>query len=66
MDSSNIIQEIYSISHKRIMKTKGAVKALRAKLALSRGGYSLRSNRQIECRPDYLNYYTLPGMNVRN
>lgn len=48
------------------MKTKGAVKALRAKLALFLGGYSLRSNRQMERRPDYLNYYTVPGMNVRN
>ena len=39
--------------------TKGAVMALRAKLALFRGGYSLRSNRQMERRPDYLNYYQI-------
>ena len=39
--------------------TKGAVMALRAKLALFRGGYSLRSNRQMERRQDYLNYYQI-------
>lgn len=39
--------------------TKGAVKALRAKLALFRGGYSLRSNKQMERRPDYLTYYAI-------
>jgi hypothetical protein len=39
--------------------TKGAVKALRARIALFRGGYSLRSNGQMERRSDYLNYYTI-------
>lgn len=39
--------------------TKGAVKALRARIALFRGGYSLRSNQQMERRADYLNYYTI-------
>lgn len=39
--------------------TKGAAKALRAKIALFRGGYSLRSNGQMERRADYLNYYTI-------
>ena len=39
--------------------TKGAVKALRAKLALFRGGYSLRSNGQMERRADYLTYYQI-------
>jgi starch-binding outer membrane protein, SusD/RagB family len=39
--------------------TKGAVKALRARIALFRGGYSLRSNGQMERRADYLNYYTI-------
>ena len=39
--------------------TKGAAKALRAKIALFRGGYSLRSNGQMERRADYLNYYKI-------
>ena len=39
--------------------TKGAVKALRARIALFRGGYSLKSNAQMERRADYLNYYTI-------
>ncbi len=39
--------------------TKGAVMALRARIALFRGGYALRSNGQMERRADYLNYYTI-------
>jgi len=40
--------------------TKGAVKALRARLALYRGGYSLRRASGImERRPDYLKYYKI-------
>jgi len=39
--------------------TKGAAKALRAKLALFRGGYSLRSNGKMERNADYLNYYKI-------
>jgi len=40
--------------------TKGAVKALRARMALTRGGYSLRRASGImERRPDYLKYYQL-------
>ena len=39
--------------------TKGAVMALRARIALFRGGYSLRSNGQMERRADYLNYYNI-------
>ena len=39
--------------------TKGAVKALRARIALFRGGYSLRSNAQMERRTDYLTYYAI-------
>lgn len=43
--------------------TKGAVKALRAKLALFRGGFSLRGTRSnpgvMERRPDYLTYYKI-------
>ncbi len=39
--------------------TKAVVKALRARLALFRGGYSLRQNGQMERRSDYLNYYQI-------
>jgi hypothetical protein len=40
--------------------TKGAVKGLRARIALFRGGYSLRRpSNQMERRPDYLAYYTI-------
>lgn len=40
--------------------TKGAVRALRARIALARGGYSLRRDtRQMERRADYLDYYTI-------
>jgi hypothetical protein len=39
--------------------TKGAAKALRARIALFRGGYSLRQNGKMERRGDYLNYYQI-------
>ena len=39
--------------------TKGAAMALRAKIALFRGGYALRRNRQMERKPDFINYYTI-------
>ncbi len=39
--------------------TKGAVMALRARMAMFRGGYALRSNGQMERRADYLNYYNI-------
>ncbi len=40
--------------------TKGAIKALRARIALFRGGYSLRSETHImERRSDYLKYYQI-------
>ncbi|MEO6253941.1 MAG: RagB/SusD family nutrient uptake outer membrane protein [Ferruginibacter sp.] len=39
--------------------TKGAIMALRARIALFRGGYSLRSNAIMERRADYLNYYNI-------
>jgi hypothetical protein len=40
--------------------TKGAVKGLRARIALFRGGYSLRrATHQMERRSDYLTYYTI-------
>jgi hypothetical protein len=39
--------------------TKGVAKALRARIALFRGGYSLRQNGQMERRSDYLTYYQI-------
>ena len=39
--------------------TKGAAMALRARIALTRGGYALRSNQKMERRADYLNYYRI-------
>jgi hypothetical protein len=40
--------------------TKGAVKALRARLALFRGGYSLRSDtKTMQRRSDYQNFYKI-------
>jgi starch-binding outer membrane protein, SusD/RagB family len=36
--------------------TKGAVKAIRAKMALFRGGYALRSSGKMERNADYLTY----------
>ena len=39
--------------------TKGVIKALRARMAMFRGGYSLRQNGQMERRSDYLTYYQI-------
>ncbi len=39
--------------------TKGAAMALRARIALFRGGYALRSDGQMKRPADYLNYYTI-------
>ncbi len=39
--------------------TKGVVKGLRARIALFRGGYSLRQDGQMKRRADYLNYYQI-------
>ncbi|WP_207431609.1 RagB/SusD family nutrient uptake outer membrane protein [Sabulibacter ruber] len=40
--------------------TKAAVKGLRARIALARGGYALRrESRQMERRSNYLEYYTI-------
>ncbi|MFY7908614.1 MAG: RagB/SusD family nutrient uptake outer membrane protein [Emticicia sp.] len=39
--------------------TKGAAKALRAKLAMFRGGFSLRSSGKMERNADYLTYYKI-------
>ncbi|MFT3980613.1 MAG: RagB/SusD family nutrient uptake outer membrane protein [Ferruginibacter sp.] len=39
--------------------TKGAAMALRARIALARGGYSLRKNGEMERRTDYLTYYQI-------
>ena len=39
--------------------TKGAVKALRARIALFRGGFSLRSNGQMERGSNFMAYYQM-------
>jgi starch-binding outer membrane protein, SusD/RagB family len=39
--------------------TKGSVKALRARIALFRGGYSLRQDGSVQRTSDYLNYYKI-------
>ncbi|WP_443937492.1 RagB/SusD family nutrient uptake outer membrane protein [Pedobacter sp. MW01-1-1] len=40
--------------------TKGAIKGLRARIALARGGYSLRTDTKLmERRSDYLTYYKI-------
>lgn len=39
--------------------TKGAVKALRARIALFRGGYALRSDGTMKRAADYLTYYQI-------
>ncbi|WP_316739146.1 RagB/SusD family nutrient uptake outer membrane protein [Pedobacter aquatilis] len=40
--------------------TKGGIKALRARIALARGGYSLRrESKQMERRADYLKFYAI-------
>ncbi len=39
--------------------TKGAVKALRARIALFRGGFALRSNGTMQRGSDYLTYYQI-------
>jgi hypothetical protein len=39
--------------------TKGAVKGLRARIAMQAGGYSLRKSKQMERRADYLKYYQI-------
>jgi starch-binding outer membrane protein, SusD/RagB family len=46
--------------YKSFRFTKGAIKGLRARIALARGGYSLRNDsRTMERRPDYLKYYQI-------
>ncbi|RYY40128.1 MAG: RagB/SusD family nutrient uptake outer membrane protein [Chitinophagaceae bacterium] len=39
--------------------TKGTVKGIRARIALARGGYSLRQNGQMERSADYLAFYQI-------
>ncbi len=39
--------------------TKGTVKGLRARIALFRGGYSLRQNKTIQRPSDYAKYYQI-------
>src|SRR5688572_10675072 len=53
----NEIASIGDVLNERI--TKGAVKALRARIALFRGGYSLRSTGTMQRGSDYLTYYQI-------
>lgn len=50
-------KEVGGAANERI--TKGAVKAIRAKIALFSGGYSLRSSHTMERRANYLDYYKI-------
>ena len=46
--------------YKSFRLTKGAIKGLRARIALARGGYSLRiASRKMEQRADYTQYYQI-------
>ncbi|HSC54051.1 MAG TPA: RagB/SusD family nutrient uptake outer membrane protein [Phnomibacter sp.] len=45
--------------------TKGAAKALRAKIALTRGGYQLRPNGQTVRAANYLDYYKIANTECR-
>ncbi|ANE49721.1 carbohydrate-binding protein SusD [Flavisolibacter tropicus] len=49
--------EAAGITNERI--TQGAVRALRAKIALFRGGYSLRTSKKMERPSDYKEYYKI-------
>lgn len=53
----NELASIGDISDERI--TKGVVKGLRARIALFRGGYSVRSNGNVERGSNYLAYYQI-------
>jgi starch-binding outer membrane protein, SusD/RagB family len=53
----NEVTSIGDVSDERI--TKGAVKGLRARIALFRGGYSLRSDATMKRGADYLTYYQI-------
>ncbi|MFI5133481.1 MAG: RagB/SusD family nutrient uptake outer membrane protein [Chitinophagales bacterium] len=53
----NDVASIGDVLDERI--TKGAVKGLRARIALFRGGYSLRSDATMKRSADYLTYYQI-------
>lgn len=53
----NEVTSIGDVLDERI--TKGTVKGLRARIALFRGGYSLRQTGAMERRSDYLTYYQI-------
>lgn len=53
----NELASIGDASDERI--TKGSVKGLRARIALFRGGYSVRSNGNVERGSNYLDYYQI-------
>jgi hypothetical protein len=53
----NEVAAIGDVADERI--TKGTVKGLRARIALFRGGYSLRQNKTMQRTGDYLKYYQI-------
>jgi starch-binding outer membrane protein, SusD/RagB family len=53
----NEVTSIGDVNDERI--TKGAVKGLRARIALFRGGYSLRQTGGVQRSSDYLTYYQI-------
>jgi hypothetical protein len=53
----NELSQIGDAPNERI--TKGTIKGLRARIALFRGGYSLRQTGQMERRSDYLTFYNI-------
>jgi hypothetical protein len=53
----NEVASIGDVPDERI--TKGAVKALRARIALFRGGFALRNNGAMQRGSDYLTYYQI-------
>jgi len=46
--------------------TKGAVKGVRAKIALFRGGYSLRKDNKMERGSNYLDYYNIADQECKD
>lgn len=54
------IERDFKFTYGSFRFTKGAIKALRARIALARGGYSLRTeSKMMERRSDYLKYYQI-------
>lgn len=57
--AEDIVPWRLDISPRNERITKGAVKAIRAKMALFRGGYSLRANKAMSRPANYLDFYKI-------